>query len=159
MKKTILNFGAIVTAFIIGLAINNACADNLGQASDSELRNLVSKLQQEVNTLKNRVAELESKLSTATSSDGGFEVDGIHFNRGGFPDDKIDKVVTSGYYIINGQRTDSESSTGIYEYDSKGRICRQGNGIYTYSNKAYSYITDTDTGTTQTHGETTFHLK
>ena len=53
MKKTILNFGAIVTAFIIGLAINNACADNLGQASDSELRNLVSKLQQEVNTLKN----------------------------------------------------------------------------------------------------------
>ena len=59
MKRTLLNLGAILVAFIIGLAINNACADSLENMSDTELRKLVAQLQQEVNSLKSRVAELE----------------------------------------------------------------------------------------------------
>ena len=62
MKRTVLNFGAILVAFIIGIAINNACADSLEKMSDSEVRNLVARLQEEVNSLKSRVAELEGKI-------------------------------------------------------------------------------------------------
>lgn len=163
MKRTILNLGAIVMAFVIGLAINNACADNLGQLSDSELRSLVSQLQQEVNSLKQKVAELESKLNgsggSPSSSDGGFVVDGIHFGRNGFPDDKIKQIVTTGYYIIDGKRTDSEPSTSIYEYDTKGRICRQAGYAITYSDKSYTYIFDTYNGTTKTHSELVYTLQ
>lgn len=45
MKRTVVNLGAILVAFIVGVAINNACADSLDNMSDTELRKLVSQLQ------------------------------------------------------------------------------------------------------------------
>ena len=163
MKRTLFNLGAIAMAFIIGLTINNACADSLGQTSDSELRNLVTQLQQEVKSLKQRVAELESKLGSSSgspsSTGSGFDVDGIHFSKAGFPEDKIDRIVGSSYYINNGQRTDNETTTTYYEYDYKGRVQRANSQVYTYSDKSYKITYDIDSGGTKTHTEYTYYLK
>ena len=154
MKKTIVNIGAVLAALCIGLAINSACADNLGKASasstenmsDSELRSLVAQLQQEVNSLKQevtglkqRVAELEGKMGSNTgggsAAASGFDVDGLHFDNAGFVEQPVDYYVQSGYTIINGERTDSPAQTFRYTYDSKGRITKQGNTSYSYSGK------------------------
>lgn len=163
MKRTLFNLGAIAMAFIIGLTINSACADNLGQTSDSELRNLVTQLQQEVKSLKQRVAELESKLGSSSgspsSTGSGFDVDGIHFSKAGFPEDKIDRVTQSSYYINNGQRTDNETTTTYYEYDSKGRIQNAYGQVYTYSDKSYKIAYDTESGSVKMHTEHTYYLK
>lgn len=127
MKKVILNFGAILTAFIIGLAINSACADSLDKMSDTELRNLISQLQQEVNALKSRVAELEGKVNASTSGSGSsFEVDGLHFSRSGNCENPIDYYENnSSYTIINGEKTMTEGGYKIsYAYDSYGRVSK-----------------------------------
>lgn len=133
MKKTILNVGAIMAAFLIGLAINNACADSLENMSDSELRNLVSQLQREVNALKQRVSELEGKVSgggsTSPSLTAGFDVDGLHFNNAGYVEQRIKKsgVDPYSYYIIDGEKTESTSEQVgyVYTYDSQGRLSKQ----------------------------------
>ena len=168
MNRTIVNLGAIVVAFVIGLAINNACADSLENMSDSQLRNLVAELQKEVNSLKQRVAELEGKVGNSNTGNGasvtpdGFEVDGIHFSHSGFPDSKVDYMDYSGYYYSGGTKYDQTPTTTRYEYDSKGRIIKQGVYIYTYSNKAYSQAYavegDTETGYSQ-YLKYVYHLK
>lgn len=163
MKRTVLNLGAIAIAFVMGLAINNACADSLGQVSDSELRNLVSRLQQEVNTLKQKVTELESKLNNSSghtsNTDSGFEVDGIHFSKNGFPDSVIDKSVQTYYYIRNGQQSESVTSTFNYEYDSKGRIQIAGEQKYSYYDKSYKVTSETGDNDYLLHNEVTYYLK
>lgn len=163
MKRTFFNLGAILIAFVIGLAINNACAGDLDNATDSELRKLVSQLQQEVNSLKQRVAQLEGQISSqgggSVVSDGGFEVDGIHFSRSGFPDEKIDYIESTSYKIINGVRTDSQPGRTQYEFDSKGRISKYGSYTLSYSGRTYTYITESESGTTKTHSEQIYHLK
>ena len=109
MKKTILNVGAILAAFLIGLAINNACADSLENMSDSELRNLVSQLQKEVTALKQRVSELEGKVgsggSTSPSLTAGFDVDGLHFSNSGCVEQRIKQsgLEPYSYYIIDSE--------------------------------------------------------
>ena len=156
-------------AFIIGVTINNACASKIDNMSDSELRNLVSQLQQEVNSLKERVAELENKLggssgrnSGNTTANGGFEVDGIHFNSSGSSDSPYDYVeyYVESYQILNGVRQEgTQSSSRLntkYNYDSKGRITSTENTYlspsttvkssitqYTYSNKTITTTTTT----------------
>ena len=72
MKRTLLNLGAILAAFLIGLAINNACADSLENMSDTELRKLVAQLQQELNSLKERVAQLEKSNGNSSSGREGY---------------------------------------------------------------------------------------
>lgn len=133
MKKTILNVGAILAAFLIGLAINNACADSLENMSDSELRNLVSQLQKEVTALKQRVSELEGKIgsggSTSPSLTVGFDVDGLHFDNSGYVEQRIKQsgLEPYSYYIIDGKKTETTSQQGgyTYTYDSYGRLSKQ----------------------------------
>lgn len=130
MKRTILNLGAILAAFVIGLAINNACADSLEKMSDSELRNLVAKLQEEVNSLKQKVSELESH-SGSTGDCGYFVVDGIRFNAAGLLSEESFKrysCTSTQTTTYDGQitnttvRTFDDSNT---KYDSKGRVISQ----------------------------------
>ena len=137
MKKTILNLGAILLAFVIGVSINNACADSIDNMNDSELRKLVAELQQEVNDLKDRVAELERKNrngsgngSSNNDTGGEFEVNGLHFNRSGQCSNMVDYCETTTYYY-NGEIGKSISTC---TYDSNGRLSMvQGNGKQTYS--------------------------
>lgn len=173
MKKTVLNFGATIIAFIIGLAINGACAGSFDNMTDTELRKLVSQLQEEVNSLKQQVAQLESlkqqvaqlenkiggfesSLSIKTS---GFDVDGIHFDNSGFPEDKLDYYEVTGYYLNNGVRTEVTPSISKYEYDSKGRVIKQGQYSYSYSEKTYILTLETQSGSNLTHTEYAYHLK
>ena len=143
MKRTLLNVGAILAAFLIGLAINNACADSLENMSDSELRDLVTQLQKEVNNLKQKVAELEGRFNNSGGSTPslsyGFDVDGLHFNNAGVVENPIDYYKTSGYTISNGVRTESAPTSTQYEYDSKGRLLRYGTVTYSYSGKTVTW--------------------
>lgn len=166
MKRTLLNAGAILAAFLIGLAINNACADSLENMNDTELRKLVAQLQQEVNSLKERVAQLEkassntvNSSSSGTAMSGGFTVDGIFFNNAGFPESKVDYYEYSGYLLINGSRTEMTPSTTRYEYDSYGRLTKQGATKFEYSNKTYSQIYDTISGDNGSYQRYSYHLK
>jgi hypothetical protein len=164
MKKTILNLGAILLAFVIGVSINNACAGSIDNMNDSELRKLVAELQQEVNNLKDRVAELERKNRNSSSNDsrnnndigGEFIVDGMHFGRDGNCTDPIDYYGGSnsdGYQIIDGVRIALEPSDVRYKfsYDSFGRIASFEYDLgtisaittYTYSEKKISRYTVT----------------
>lgn len=149
MKRTVINLGAILVAFIIGLAINNACADSLDNMTDTELRKLVSQLQQEVNSLKSRVAELEGKIGSGSgsgSSIGGayaFEVDGVHYSMSGAYCDPLDYYeMVESYQIVNGNRTDATPSVYkiSYTYDSYGRIASMTQDMSTYTNVSqYTY--------------------
>ena len=182
MKRTVLNLGAILIAFIIGIAINNACADSLEKMSDSELRNLVAQLQQEVNSLKNRLAELEGKIGNNSNSGisvGGafaFEVDGLHFSMSGGYCDPLDYYETvSSYQIVDGVRTDNNNpSLRIqYTYDSRGRIASYTQNSetmeyvsqYSYSNKTVTietkqtYKNPSPNSLSESGGKTVYHLK
>ncbi len=164
MKKTFVNIGAVIVAFCIGLAINSACADSLEKMSDSELRNLVSQLQQEVNNLKQRVAELEGKISNGgsgntSSSTTGFDVDGLHFDNAGFVENPIDYIVQNSYSIVNGVRTDTPTQTLRYEYDSKGRLISQGQATYSYSGKVVTWQTSAKTDNYESATTYEYHYK
>ena len=182
MKRTVLNLGAILIAFIIGIAINNACADSLEKMSDSELRNLVARLQDEVNSLKNRVAELEGKVGNISNSSVpagsayAFEVDGIHFSMSGSYCDPIDYYENvSSYQIVGGVRTDinTPSQRMQFTYDSYGRIASYSQNSetmeyvanYTYSNKVVTletkqtYKNPSPNSLSESGGKTVYHLK
>ena len=128
MKRTLLNLGAILVAFIIGLAINNACADSLENMSDTELRKLVAQLQQEVNSLKSRVAELEGRSGSGAGAEiGMFNVDGLWFLPSGTACGRVQssRGTTTQTYTGTGETTTTntftESKTTV---DSYGRITR-----------------------------------
>ena len=152
MKKVIFNLGAVLIAFLIGLAINSACADSLDKMSDSELRSLVSQLREEVNSLKSRVAELERKVGNGSGSGssaiGGyaFEVDGIHFNMGGGYCDPVDYSEYEYYQVKDGNRVNSNSFITYYYYDSTGRLLETKSEYPTYLYEIkYSYSNKTIT--------------
>ena len=144
MKKTIVNLGLMLVAFAIGLTINNACAGSLDNMSDSELRSLVVKMQQDIKALQSEVSDLKSQLAKLSSSGGsgsgigqyGFVVDGIHFNPNGQADDKID------FYSVKQEiKYDNSPANNIeqemeYHYirDSKGRIIQTDYDYYTITN-------------------------
>ena len=150
MKRTLVNLGAILAAFLIGLAINNACADSLDNMSDTELRKLVAQLQQEVNSLKNRVAELEGKVgsssgSSETVSTGMFKVDGLWFlpTGGACGRVKSSKGTTTTTYLSSGETTTSNTFTEAKTtVDSFGRLLRIDYTLpdgYDYYYTEYSY--------------------
>ena len=177
MKRSLINLGAIIVAFIIGVAINNSCADSLENMSDKELRKLVLQLQEEIKSLKSRVAKLEGKTGSSSSSGssigGGyaFVVDGIHFNMDGTYCDPEDYAETvSSYTIINGVRIDSTYSAPnriSYIYDSYGRLTGtirdNYKQRYSYSNKTVfistSYNDPLSNGMTESGSTTAIHLK
>lgn len=150
MKRTLLNLGAILVAFIIGLAINNACADSLENMSDSELRKLVAQLQQEINSLKSRVADLEGKVGSnsggsASVSAGMFNVDGLWFLPSGSVCSRVksSKGTTKQTYLGTGETTTTNTFTTMSSsVDSQGRLIRCDYTLpegYEYYYQTYSY--------------------
>ena len=182
MKKTILNLGTVLLAFILGLAINNACADNLDSLTDTELRKLVSQLQQEINSLKTRVTELEGRISSSSNPSSpndrayAFKVDGIHYDMNGTFSDPIDYYeLSDSYSITGGVRTDTPGTNYKYSYtyDSNGRISSilldastyLQETQYSYSNNMVTYTYKTtyknpvSAGTSESGYKTVYHLK
>lgn len=124
MKRTGLNLGAILVAFVVGIAINNACADSLEKMSDGELRNLVARLQEEVNNLKQKVSLLEAN-SGGVSECGFFMVDGLRFCATGTPVYNVEKHYTMKMTTVNNgitNTTETVHNSSDIKYDNKGRV-------------------------------------
>lgn len=144
MKKTIVNLGLMLVAFAIGITINNACAGSLENMSDSELRSLVVKMQQDIKALQSEVSDLKSQLAKLSSFGGsgsgigqyGFVVDGIHFNPNGMADDKIDYYTYKTDVSYDSMPQNNSSSEYEYHYsrDSKGRVIGASYDTYTTTN-------------------------
>lgn len=144
MKKTIVNLGLMLVAFAIGITINNACAGSLENMSDSELRSLVVKMQQDIKALQSEVSDLKSQLAKLSTSGGsgsaggqyGFVVDGLRFNPNGMVDDIIDhyvqKIETS--YDNASQNNTIQELEYRYVRDSKGRVIQNIYDVYLTSN-------------------------
>lgn len=156
MKHLLANLGAPIAAFIIGITINNACADNLtktsdgGLQSDIDLRNLVAELQKEVNSLNNRVSELEQKAEKndgkATTGGYAFEVDGLHFAMNGRCCDPIKSYTIERQLLNDGEEAQNGSGSFEYNYDSYGRLVSSITKSYsdtTGSSYRYSYTDKT----------------
>ena len=137
--------------------------NDIENTNNKELQRLVSQLQQKVDALEQRISQLENQSNNSSDipaiSDGGFVVDGIHFGRNGFPDDKIDYVESNTYRIENGVTTDINTGRMQYEYDSNGRASKYGPYTISYSGRTYAYTTETDNGTTKSYIEQIYHLK
>lgn len=175
MKKTLVNLGAILAAFLIGLAINNACADSLENMSDTELRKLVSQLQQEINSLKSRVAELEGKVSNGSGSSsttvttGMFNVDGLWFLPTGYVCGRVKNghTVTTQKILTTGEITTTESEAyNVTTIDSYGRITKSDSAYlssgfdyyytdYSYSGKTVTTVTAYKTSAVEYRQEST----
>ncbi len=144
MKKTIVNLGLMLVAFAIGITINNACAGSLENMSDSELRSLVVKMQQDIKALQSEVSDLKSQLAKLSSSGGsgsgfgtyGFVVDGLHFNPSGNVDDILDYTVQKSEtkYDNSPQNNIIQEFEHHHVRDSKGRVIQTGYDIYTTRN-------------------------
>lgn len=160
MKKTIINLGLILIAFAIGITINNACAGSLENISDSELRSMVAKMQQDIRSLQNEVNDLKSQLAKLSASGSvgsevgqyGFVVDGLHFDRCGNIEEKTDYCVskTEITYDDSPQNNYIQESETRYVRDINGRVIQRStddysvqNGIKTktrYSIENYTYF-------------------
>ena len=68
MKKFSFNIGVIFISFAIGLAINSACADSLGDGMSSVEKMDLSELKELVSTLQGKVTTLENNLNKANNS-------------------------------------------------------------------------------------------
>lgn len=112
MKRNILKMFAVITAFFIGISINNSCGESKidDGRSVQDLWNAIYALQAEVNALK-----------TSGSANGETLIDGLYFTRNG-----------AVSYDSNTQRKYTQDGLGryyltytyTYTYDSKGRIQR-----------------------------------
>ncbi|MBQ3993078.1 MAG: hypothetical protein II645_07990 [Bacteroidaceae bacterium] len=142
MKK-VVNLVAVVTAFVVGLAIHTACAESIENMTNTELQGLVASLQQDVKKLTGRVETLEKELknyksgtsnsaqlekevenlqqriallerTSGTSSAFGFDADGLKF----FPDGSVcsprnNAESSPQFYIRDGKREESGGSSKI----------------------------------------------
>ena len=116
MKKSIINFAWVPLAFIIGLTINNACADNLTSDDDTpstnvDILNRLHKLEDEMEELKSTVIF----INTWTT------IDGLQFG----PDGRVySKVVkregTIG--ILEAITSNGDEGHSTYRYDERGRL-------------------------------------
>lgn len=113
MKRNILKMFAVITAFFIGISINNSCGESKidDGRSVQDLWNAIYALQAEVNALK-----------TSGSTNGETLIDGLYFTRNGTVsyDSNTQRKYTFDIFKIG--YTDTNTST--YTYDSKGRIQR-----------------------------------
>ena len=113
MKTTFKNLIYIALAFAIGVSINSACGDNLTtqQHDNGNIEQTVAALQKEINSLKNRISELEQKNS------GTPEIDGLIFNENG-------QVASKPISMKSVTESDSFNQTQeyYYSYDNLGRI-------------------------------------
>lgn len=101
MKKIFVNLGLVISAFVIGLAINNACAqkdDYIGLKGDSE--------------------------EVGTSTPEYFKVvDGLLIGPDGRVHNRIEKINGVNWLVYFETEDNSlDDGEGIYEYDEYGRI-------------------------------------
>lgn len=155
MKRFILKTVAVISAFFIGVFINNSCGKSeryeTTPSSTQELWNSVRSLTAEITQLKEDVSQLQSEietLKTTGDNNGEFLVDGLYFNRAGIVTSKpkIEKSISSFGETIH-----------TYTYDNQGRISRYqagGSDIkYEYSGKIVTTTTTTDTYTSSMRHE------
>ena len=145
MKRFILKTVAVISAFFIGVFINNSCGKSeryeTTPSSTQELWNSVRSLTAEITQLKEDVSQLQSEietLKTTGDNNGEFLVDGLYFNRAG--------IVTSKPKIMKGISSFGETiHTYTYTYDNQGRMSRyQTVGLdvkYEYSGKTVTATT------------------
>jgi hypothetical protein len=164
MKTNIFRAAAVVTAFLIGVFINNACgepgtpeAPNNNQTATGgtteELWAAVQALQSEVADLKAEISELKAAGGNPGGGSGGeFFVDGLYFSRGGHVDSKLKRYYFDTYELS-------------YTYDAQGRISSYTSSsdnhvsinTYTYSGKTVTIQSeDTANGGTPTYSTTTY---
>jgi len=144
MKKQVFQSVAVITAFIVGVTINNSCGD--GQYEDNSQS--IASLWSAVNSLKSEVSELKKEVAALKNGSGStgaggsagsatacgeFKVGDLYFFRGGTVASKI-KSLTS-----NDGQTFYE-----YEYDADGRLLVLTHTIVagettTVSRQVYSY--------------------
>ena len=143
MKKSLLNLGAILVAFCLGISINNSCADpddytaSRGETSVEELWAAIDALKEEVNTLKSKVKSLESSSENGSvSKSGDFMVDGLWYNPNGACESQLKSITMS---ISNGSSSKIE-----YHHDSQGRLSSYGNTTITYNGKTHTYTSKTE---------------
>ena len=140
MKRFILKTVAVISAFFIGVFINNSCGKSeryeTTPSSTQELWNSVRSLTAEITQLKEDVSQLQSEietLKTTGDNNGEFLVDGLYFNRAGNVTSKPKSW------------TDSRGQRCIYTYDNQGRMSRyQTVGLdvkYEYSGKTVTATT------------------
>lgn len=143
MKRFFLKTVAVISAFFIGVFINNSCGKSeryeTTPSSTQELWNSVRSLTAEITQLKEDVSQLQSEietLKTTGDNNGEFLVDGLYFSRGGYVTSKPKIMkVTSPY----------GETIYTYTYDNQGRISRyQTEG----QNTKYEYSGKTVTATT-----------
>lgn len=135
MKRTIINLGLVLVAFAVGVSINNACSKSLEDMSDSDLRELVEELQNQVNDLKEKVAKMEGV--TGGGFNGGFYVGKVPFYPSGKPAvDYASDVVseTIRYNKLTGKND--------YHYIAKSQIQKDAQGRYLGGSTSYEVIED-----------------
>ena len=136
MKKSLLNFGAILVAFFIGVSVNNSCADPddyntpTDEVSTDELWGVIDELKSQVEALSSKlkdleatVPQIESRLNELENNDvpetesecGDFYVDGLWFDRSGN---------CSSPVLVYRKSTDKGGSSyeTTYYYDEFGRL-------------------------------------
>ena len=117
MKKFTLNLGVIIISFAIGLAINSACADSLGDSMSnvdnmdlSEIKELVSALQGKVTTLENNLNKANNSISNLTT-----EVSSLQTKN-----DALTKRIASLEQNVSsnsGNTEDNSSVCGMFQVD------------------------------------------
>lgn len=128
MKKFTLNLGVIIISFAIGLAINSACADSLGDSMSnvdnmdlSEIKELVSALQGKVTTLENNLNKANNSISNLTT-----EVSSLQTKN-----DALTKRIASLEQNVSsnsGNTEDNSSVCGMFQVDGlwftpSGTVC------------------------------------
>lgn len=115
MKRNILKMFAVITAFFIGISINNSCGESKidDGRSVQDLWNAIYALQAEVNALK-----------TSDSTNGETLIDGLYFTRNGTVSYDSNTQRKYKYTQDLGSHSYYLTNTSTYTYDSKGRIQR-----------------------------------
>lgn len=116
MKRVLVNFSAIVAALIIGLTINNACAEKIDSDNPEEAP-VAARFFFEDGLLFGPDGRVYNKLKSVTGNP------------------RIEDVITHFYSEI------SVNYTTDYTYDSKGRLAK----IFLTANTAYGRLSLTVT--------------
>lgn len=156
MKRNVLKIVAVITAFFIGVSINNSCGEpetGNGGNSIKDLWNAVNSLSKEVEQLKKDNKQLQEDVKLLNEKivalgggnndqvdSGETLVDGLYFSRGGSVSSKIKKFTQPNIVTE-------------YTYDGQGRIKSYFHTIsgvkttynYSYSGKSVSVTSGSET--------------
>ena len=138
--KTTIRIAIILSAFFIGVTINNSCGDLPNNKPNGSIDTGNPQIDALLNSMQSEITELKSKVTTLENSSGGTEVDGMFVGPYGIANKT--KKFTS--YLADG----SISFIQSYEYDNYGRMSsysvNSNSSTYTYQ---YKKVTQTNTST------------